>query len=190
MLTVLRSSRSLNLLMLAALSTQAAAWQSGATAVVAGNVAVGKTTIALKHGRAYAFDSVTAAGKNIALVLADRPINERPLRDQLKIFEGTRIVPGAFTGAWAGMFMEKQLQGISFVWSPDKTLMLNDFYAAGQDSQFGMPDDSFVVTLKELSDKRVSGTIKTVKPRLEVGSDNLSVGVDVTFDVAVGPLPK
>ena len=188
MLTVLRSSRSLHLLMLAALSANAAAWQSG-TAVVAGTVAVGKTTIALKHGRAYAFDSVTAKGKNIALVLAERPIGEGPLRDQLKIFEGARIVPGAFTGAWAGMFMEKQLQGISFTWSPDKTLMLNEFYATGQDSQFGIPDDSFVITLKELSDKRVSGTIKTVKPRLEVG-DNLSVGVDVTFDVPVGPLPK
>jgi hypothetical protein len=47
-----------------------------------------------------------------------------------------------------------------------------------------------VVALKELSEKRVSGTIKTVKPRLVVGSDELAVGVDVTFDVPIGPLPK
>jgi hypothetical protein len=171
------------------LNLASVAAQGGATAV-SGTVAVNKTTIALKHGRAYGFDSVTAAGKNIALLLADRPIDEAPLREQLKIFEGARVVPGAFTGAWAGMFLEKELQGIAFTWGADKKLMLNDIYADGQDSQFGLPDDSYVVTLKELSEKRVSGTIKTVKPRLVVGSDGLAVSVDVTFDVPVGPLPK
>jgi hypothetical protein len=186
---VLQLSASLFLLASCVLSLHAAAGQGGATAV-SGTVAVNKTTIALKHGRAYGFDSVTAAGKNIALLLADRPIDEVPLREQLKIFGGARVVPGAFTGAWAGMFLEKKLQGIAFTWGADKRLMLNDIYADGQDSQFGLPDDSFVVTLKELSEKRVSGTMTTVKPRLEVGSDGLAITVDVTFDVPVGPLPK
>jgi hypothetical protein len=186
---VLRLSAPLILFAWCALSLTAGATQGGAAAV-SGTVAVNQTTIALKHGRAYGFDSVTAAGKNIALLLADRTIDEAPLREQLKIFEAARVVPGAFTGAWAGMFLEKKLQGIAFTWGADKKLMLNDIYADGQDSHFGLPDDSYVVTLKELSEKRVSGTIKTVKPRLVVGSDGLAVSVDVTFDVPIGPLPK
>jgi hypothetical protein len=186
---VVRFRTALCLLVSGVLTLNVVAGQDGAT-TVSGTAAVNKTTMALKHGRAYAFDSVTGSGRNIALLLADRPVDEAPLREQLEIFAGVRIVPGAFTGAWAGMFLEEQLQGIAFIWGPDKKLLLNDIYVAGQDSQFGLPDDSYVVTLQELSEKRVRGTIKTVTPRLVVGSDALSVGVDVTFDVPVGRLPK
>lgn len=171
------------------LALHAVTSQTSPAAVVSGSVAVNRTTIALKHGRAYGFESATPGSRNVALLLADRPIDESALRQQLKIFEGTRIVPGAFSGAWASMFLEKKLQGIAFTWGADKQLMLNDIYAGGQESQFSLPDDSYVVTLKELTDKRISGTIKTVKPRIEVGG-NLAVGVDATFDVPVGPLPK
>ncbi len=162
--------------------------QGGSGPVVSGTVTVNKTTIAIKNARAYAFDG--AAGKNIALLLADRAVDEAPLREQLEIFAGARIVPGAFTGAWAGMFLDKKLQGVAFTWGADRKLMLNEIYAAGQDSQFSLPDDSYLVTMKETSEKRVSGAIRTVKPRVVVGSDDMSVGVDVKFDVPVGPLPK
>ena len=187
---VLRLSAPVLLAFSYVLTLDSVAGQGGGATAVSGTVAVNTTTIAIKHGRAYTFDSVTAAGRNIALLLADRPVDEAPLREQLAVFAGARVVPGAFTGAWTGMFLEKKLQGIAFVWGADKTLMLNDIYAAGQDSQLGLPDDSYVVTLKELSENRVSGTIRTVKPRVVVGSDELAVGVDVAFDVPVGPLPK
>jgi hypothetical protein len=54
----------------------------------------------------------------------------------------------------------------------------------GRNNTFGIGNDEYVLDLKSTS-PRLVGSIKTKKPSVDVGGGR-TVGLDATFDVAVG----
>jgi hypothetical protein len=156
---------------------------SGQTGTAAGTVVVNGSSVALKHGVAYGYGD-----KLVSLLLSDRPVSVADFKENFAGRAGDPVFPpGMVTGAWTSIHNEGKVKGIALTFKPDKTLMMDDVMVGKPNDTFGVTGSEYTIAITQLTPTRIAGTIKTVKPVVEVGS--YKYGLDAKFDLPVQPLP-
>jgi hypothetical protein len=147
---------------------------------VTGTINVDATTIPAQSISAIAYEGT--AGPLVSVLVSDKPADKKKFLELTRVGAGEPLVPGIFEGAWGSLHMEKALSGMSFTVNADGKLLTNVFLVGGPDDAFSIFGDELVVELESTS-PRFTGTLRTSEPAVDVGEH--TVGVDLTFDVAV-----
>jgi hypothetical protein len=157
--------------------------QTGAPGSAAGTAVVNGNSVTLKHGVAYGYGD-----KLVSLLLSDRPVSVADFKENFAGRAGDPVFPpGMVMGAWKSIYNEGKVKGVALTIKPDKTLMLDDIMVGKPNDTFGVSDSEYTLAITQLTPTRIVGTIKTVKPQVELGS--YKYGLDAKFDLAVQPLP-
>ena len=151
-----------------------------------GTVTVGKTKVTIASGMAVGYKAPN--GQLISVLLSDKPANAKEFATDTRIGAGESYVAGIFEGAWKSQHVGNKLSGFMFTVGPKGTVMTEEFLVGGRNNTFSIGSDEYVLDLKSTS-PRLVGSIKTKKPSIDVGGGR-TVGVDATFDLAVGAPPK
>lgn len=147
-----------------------------------GTVTVGTTKVTIASATAVGYEAPN--GQLISVLLSDKPADAKEFATDTRIGAGESYVAGLFEGAWKSQHFGKRLSGFAFTIGPTGTLMTEEFLVGGRNNTFGIGNDEYVLDLRSTS-PRLVGSIKTKKPSVDVGGGR-PVGLDATFDVAVG----
>jgi hypothetical protein len=151
-----------------------------------GTVTVAKTKVTVTNAMAVGYKAPN--GQMISVLLSDKPADAKEFATDTRIDAGQSYVPGIFEGAWKSQHFGKKLSGFVFTIGPKGALLTEEFLIGGQNNTFSIGNDEYVLNLKSTT-PRLVGSIKTKKPSIDVGGGR-TVGVDATFDVAVGAPAK
>lgn len=154
----------------------------GQAAKAQGTVTVGKTKVTIASAMAVGYKAPN--GQLISVLLSDKPANAKEFATDTRIGPGESYVAGIFEGAWKSQHAGKRFSGFMFTIGPKGTLMIEEFLIGGQNNTFSIGSDEYVLELKSTA-PRLVGSLKTKKPSIDVGGGR-TVGLDATFDVAVG----
>lgn len=154
----------------------------GQAAKAQGTVMVGKTKVTIASAMAVGYKAPN--GQLISVLLSDKPANAKEFATDTRIGPGESYVAGIFEGAWKSQHAGKRFSGFMFTIGPKGTLMIEEFLIGGQNNTFSIGSDEYVLELKSTA-PRLVGSLKTKKPSIDVGGGR-TVGLDATFDVAVG----
>ena len=158
-----------------------AALGSSQAPTVTGTIVVGSTKVAPKSAVAVGYTAPN--GRMISVLVSDKPADRKEFAELTKVGANEPLVAGIIEGAWKSMFFERKFSGFVFTVNADRKILSNEFLVGGKDDAFSIPDDDLVLELTSTS-PRVAGRIRTKEPVLSLGTQK--VGLDVTFDVAVG----
>jgi hypothetical protein len=147
-----------------------------------GTVTVGRTKVTIASAMAVGYKAPN--GQLISVLLSDKAADAEEFATDTRIGAGESHVAGIFEGAWKSQHFGKRLSGFVFTIGPKGTLMTEEFLVGGRNNTFGIGEDEYVLDLKSTS-PRLVGSIRTKKPSVDVGGGR-TVGLDATFDVAVG----
>ena len=154
-----------------------AAFGNAQPPAASGTVTVDAAKVAVTTAAAVSYPG--AGGQLVSVLLSDKPANAKSFAEDTRIGAGERYVPGIFEGAWKSQHLSKALSGVTFTIGPAGQLMTNEFLVG---NAFSIDTADLVLEVKTTT-PRLTGRIRTRQPVVDVGT---KVGLDATFDVAVG----
>lgn len=163
----------------AVVCASALAWSAlgGAQPAPLGAVTVDAAKVSLTVATAVGY--AATGGRAVSVLLSDKPANAKSFAEDTRIGAGERYVPGIFEGAWKAQHLSKTLSGVTFTIGPAGQLLSHEFLVG---DAFSIDTANLVLEVKT-STPRLTGRIRTRLPVVDAGT---KVGLDATFDVAVG----
>jgi hypothetical protein len=158
-----------------------AALVSSQAATVSGTITVGSTKVVPKSASAVGYTAPN--GRLVSVLVSDKPADRKEFLELTKVGANEPLVAGIIEGAWKSLHFDQKLSGFLFTIDADRKILSNEFLVGGKDDAFSIPADDLLLELTSTA-PRLAGRIRTKEPILSLGSQQ--VGLDVTFDVAVG----